>query len=176
MDLISKSFTKHCTNRLFCIIGLLKLLPRFLLDGDAQVREAAANPISTMARLKIGLVGQQEPGTEQGHNSSHGQDAGSSSSSATTPIPPRSPPHLQFMFLVFGNTVKNCRLPCPLDEPSFLDRRLPAKGPCRVCQLEASIFRDIINPAPISCRADGPPWFLGILSCCPNKGHSRHPR
>ncbi|GJJ73566.1 hypothetical protein EMPS_05924 [Entomortierella parvispora] len=93
VDLISKSFTKHCTNGLFCISGLLKFLPQFLLDEDAQVREAAAAAISTVAHLTIGLVAQQEPGTEQDHSASQGQDAGSSSSSATTPISSPSTAH-----------------------------------------------------------------------------------
>lgn len=91
VDLISKSFTKHCTSGLFCISGLLKFLPQFLLDEDAQVREAAATAIATVAHQTIGLVALQEPGAEQDHNIGHGQDAGSSS--ATTPVSSPSTAH-----------------------------------------------------------------------------------
>ncbi|KAI1307291.1 hypothetical protein EDD11_004542 [Mortierella claussenii] len=56
VELITKSFTKHCTNSIFCISGLLKFLPQFLLDEDAQVREAAARAISAVAFQTITLA------------------------------------------------------------------------------------------------------------------------
>ncbi|KAG0006306.1 Protein-associating with the carboxyl-terminal domain of ezrin [Entomortierella chlamydospora] len=68
VELISKSFTKHCTNGLFCISGLLKFLPQFLLDEDQQVREAAARVISTVAHQTTSLVPQSESTAEQQEN------------------------------------------------------------------------------------------------------------
>ncbi|KAF9347861.1 Protein-associating with the carboxyl-terminal domain of ezrin [Mortierella sp. AD094] len=68
VELISKSFTKHCTNGLFCISGLLKFLPQFLLDEDLQVREAAAKAISAVAHQTTALVPQPESTTEQQEN------------------------------------------------------------------------------------------------------------
>ncbi|KAG0207738.1 Protein-associating with the carboxyl-terminal domain of ezrin [Mortierella sp. GBA30] len=65
LELITKSFTKHCTNGLFCVSGLLKFLPQFLLDEDVQVREAAARTISTVAHQTTALVSHSDPTTEQ---------------------------------------------------------------------------------------------------------------
>ncbi|KAG0380259.1 Protein-associating with the carboxyl-terminal domain of ezrin [Mortierella sp. AD032] len=65
LELISKSFTKHCTNGAFCISGLLKFLPQFLLDEDLQVREAAATAISTVAHQTTTLVQPTDPTGEQ---------------------------------------------------------------------------------------------------------------
>ncbi|KAG0345711.1 Protein-associating with the carboxyl-terminal domain of ezrin [Podila humilis] len=56
VELITKSFTKHCTNGPFCISGLLKFLPQFLLDDDMKVREAAANAIASVAHQTIMLA------------------------------------------------------------------------------------------------------------------------
>ncbi|KAG0327018.1 Protein-associating with the carboxyl-terminal domain of ezrin [Podila horticola] len=61
VELITKSFTKHCTNGPFCISGLLKFLPQFLLDDDLQVREAAANAIASVAHQTITLVTPADP-------------------------------------------------------------------------------------------------------------------
>ncbi|KAF9438152.1 Protein-associating with the carboxyl-terminal domain of ezrin [Entomortierella beljakovae] len=68
MELISKSFTKHCTNGLFCISGLLKFLPQFLLDEDQHVREAAAKAISAVAHQTTTLVTPSESAAEQQEN------------------------------------------------------------------------------------------------------------
>jgi len=64
VELISNSCTKHCTNELFCISGLLKFLPQFLLDEDSQVREAAARAITTVADQTIMLLPGRDSASE----------------------------------------------------------------------------------------------------------------
>ncbi|KAG0312026.1 Protein-associating with the carboxyl-terminal domain of ezrin [Linnemannia gamsii] len=92
LELISKSFTKHCTNGAFCISGLLKFLPQFLLDEDLQVREAAARAISTVAHLTTALVqpmdttGEQQQPSAGAEANGVNQDA-DVSSTASTPSP-----------------------------------------------------------------------------------------
>ncbi|KAF9194875.1 Protein-associating with the carboxyl-terminal domain of ezrin [Haplosporangium sp. Z 767] len=90
LDLISKSFTKHCTNALFCVSGLLKFLPQFLLDDDVQIREAAARAISTVAHQTPTLVSISESTPEQQKQQLTGNSADDPSSTASTPIIPPS--------------------------------------------------------------------------------------
>ncbi|KAF9135093.1 Protein-associating with the carboxyl-terminal domain of ezrin [Mortierella sp. 14UC] len=95
LELISKSFTKHCTNGAFCISGLLKFLPQFLLDEDLQVREAAARAISTVAHQTTTLVQPTDPtGEQQQQPSSTGTDANGvnqdSDANSTTSTPSAS--------------------------------------------------------------------------------------
>lgn len=86
LELISKSFTKHCTNGAFCISGLLKFLPQFLLDEDLQVREAAARTISTVAHQTTALVqpmdttGEQQQSSAEANGVNQDSDAGSTAS------------------------------------------------------------------------------------------------
>ncbi|KAF9923126.1 Protein-associating with the carboxyl-terminal domain of ezrin [Linnemannia zychae] len=94
LELISKSFTKHCTNGAFCISGLLKFLPQFLLDEDVQVREAAARTIATVAHQTTTLVqpadslGEHQSTTKSEANGTiQDSDAGTAS-----PTPPASSP------------------------------------------------------------------------------------
>ncbi|KAG0232424.1 Protein-associating with the carboxyl-terminal domain of ezrin [Mortierella sp. GBA43] len=90
VELISKSCTKHCTNGLFCISGLLKFLPQFLLDEDPQVRKATAQAISSVAEQTITLISSQDSTESQeseeqqrqlGEGDVNGTSAGSSSTS-----------------------------------------------------------------------------------------------
>ncbi|KAK3828519.1 MAG: hypothetical protein J3Q66DRAFT_322863 [Benniella sp.] len=96
VELISNSCTKHCTNELFCISGLLKFLPQFLLDDDSQVREAAARAITTVANQTLMLLpgrdsasesqesGEQRYLTVEGDSNGHGTGV----STASTPSSP----------------------------------------------------------------------------------------
>ncbi|KAG0202913.1 Protein-associating with the carboxyl-terminal domain of ezrin [Mortierella sp. NVP41] len=89
LELIAKSFTKHCTNGAFCISGLLKFLPQFLLDEDLQVREAAARAISTVAHQTITLVqstdsaGEQQQSTPGAETNGVHQDSDANSIAST---------------------------------------------------------------------------------------------
>ncbi|KAF8975623.1 Protein-associating with the carboxyl-terminal domain of ezrin [Entomortierella lignicola] len=133
VELISKSFTKHCTNGLFCISGLLKFLPQFLLDEDLQVREAAAKAISDVAHQTISLVSHPESTVEQQEhlNSNIGEvDAGHPSTPSSpsnqsahvsrirqycekqqTLLPPRRPIFSRSAFMgersLSGNSLRN---------------------------------------------------------------------
>ncbi|KAI7816483.1 hypothetical protein BC939DRAFT_42948 [Gamsiella multidivaricata] len=94
VELISKSFTKHCTSGLFCISGLLKFLPQFLLDDDLQVREAAANAISTVAHQAITLVSQPDLAVEQ-QDQQHLAESDANKTNtegSSTPMPPAPSP------------------------------------------------------------------------------------
>ncbi|KAF9913110.1 Protein-associating with the carboxyl-terminal domain of ezrin [Linnemannia zychae] len=95
LELISKSFTKYCTNGAFCISGLLKFLPQFLLDEDLQVREAAARAISTVAHQTTTLVQPTDSaGEQQQQQSSTGTDTNGvnqdSDANSTTSAPSAS--------------------------------------------------------------------------------------
>ncbi|KAG0264315.1 Protein-associating with the carboxyl-terminal domain of ezrin [Mortierella polycephala] len=94
LDLISKSFTKHCTNALFCVSGLLKFLPQFLLDDDLQVREAAARAISTVAHQTPALVSIPELTPEQQKQQLTDNSTDDPSSTAPTPITPSPSAHV----------------------------------------------------------------------------------
>lgn len=87
VELITKSFTKHCTNGPFCISGLLKFLPQFLLDDDMQVREAAANAIASVAHQTITLVA-----TDPDHSSEATSETNSETGVSTSPSPASSSP------------------------------------------------------------------------------------
>ncbi|KAG0361513.1 Protein-associating with the carboxyl-terminal domain of ezrin [Podila minutissima] len=89
VELITKSFTKHCTNGPFCISGLLKFLPQFLLDDDLQVREAAANAIASVAHQTITLVTPADPVEPSSDATS---DANSETGISTSPSPALSSP------------------------------------------------------------------------------------
>ncbi|KAF9152836.1 Protein-associating with the carboxyl-terminal domain of ezrin [Linnemannia schmuckeri] len=94
LELISKSFTKHCTNGAFCISGLLKFLPQFLLDEDIQVREAAARAISTVAHQTTTLVQPTDTAGEQQQASAGAEANGAnqdSDASSTISTPSASP-------------------------------------------------------------------------------------
>ncbi|KAF8944941.1 Protein-associating with the carboxyl-terminal domain of ezrin [Haplosporangium gracile] len=94
LELISKSFTKHCTNGAFCISGLLKFLPQFLLDEDLQVREAAARAISTVAHQTTTLVQPTDTAGEQQQTSAGAEANGANQdldASSTTSTPSASP-------------------------------------------------------------------------------------
>ncbi|ORZ26921.1 hypothetical protein BCR41DRAFT_367920 [Lobosporangium transversale] len=92
VELISKSFTKHCTNGLFCISGLLKFLPQFLLDEDVRVREAAAKAISEIAFQTINLMPQTEITEQQDQQQQREEDDSSTASisSVSSPSPSQS--------------------------------------------------------------------------------------
>ncbi|KAG0306437.1 Protein-associating with the carboxyl-terminal domain of ezrin [Dissophora globulifera] len=94
VELISNSFTKHCTNGLFCISGLLKFLPQFLLDDDLQVREAAAKAISIVAHQTTTLVSGPETAADQQDQLQTDADANGASPglAATTPSAPSPSP------------------------------------------------------------------------------------
>ncbi|KAF9578455.1 hypothetical protein BGW38_005726 [Lunasporangiospora selenospora] len=91
VDLISRSFTKHSTNSLFCVHGLLKFLPQFLLDDEREVREAAARAISMVAQQAVTLASTSAESTivdqpdSQTSSESEKQQDGGSSSAATSP-------------------------------------------------------------------------------------------
>ncbi|KAF9954128.1 Protein-associating with the carboxyl-terminal domain of ezrin [Mortierella alpina] len=86
IDLITKSFTKHCTNAPFCVSGLMKFLPQFLLDEDLQVREAAARVIATVAHQAAALVSSSDATAEQRNEPTDSNlDVDVASSSSTTP-------------------------------------------------------------------------------------------
>ncbi|KAG0036907.1 Protein-associating with the carboxyl-terminal domain of ezrin [Podila clonocystis] len=89
VELITKSFTKHCTNGPFCISGLLKFLPQFLLDDDLQVREAAANAIASVAHQTITLVTPADPVEPSSEAIS---DTNSETGVSTSPSPASSSP------------------------------------------------------------------------------------
>lgn len=94
LELISKSFTKHCTNGAFCISGLLKFLPQFLLDEDVQVREAAARAISTVALQTTTLVQPTDNAGDQQQISTGGEVNGTnqdSDANSTASTPSASP-------------------------------------------------------------------------------------
>ncbi|KAG9070860.1 hypothetical protein KI688_008401 [Linnemannia hyalina] len=94
LELISNSFTKHCTNGAFCISGLLKFLPQFLLDEDLQIREAAARAISTIAHQTTTLVQPTDNAGEQQQTSTGAEANGAnqdSDASSTASTPSASP-------------------------------------------------------------------------------------
>ncbi|KAF9295005.1 Protein-associating with the carboxyl-terminal domain of ezrin [Linnemannia elongata] len=91
LSLISKSFTKHCTNGAFCISGLLKFLPQFLLDDDPQVREAAARAISTVAHQTTTLVQPADNAGEQQQTAEANGANQDSDASSTASTPSASP-------------------------------------------------------------------------------------
>lgn len=86
LELISKSFTKHCTNGAFCISGLLKFLPQFLLDEDLQVREAAARAISAVALQTTTLVQPSDNAGDQQQTSTGAEANGANQDSDASPI------------------------------------------------------------------------------------------
>jgi len=86
LELIAKSFTKHCTNAHFCVSGLLKFLTQFLLDEDLQVREAAARAIATVAHQAAALVTSSDATAEQRNEPTDSNlDVDGASSTSTTP-------------------------------------------------------------------------------------------
>ncbi|KAG9320097.1 hypothetical protein KVV02_008318 [Mortierella alpina] len=92
LELITKSFTKHCTNAPFCVSGLMKFLPQFLLDEDLQVREAAARAIATVAHQASALVSSSDTTVEQRHDPTDSNlEVDAASSTFTTPPVSSSP-------------------------------------------------------------------------------------
>ncbi|KAF9964206.1 Protein-associating with the carboxyl-terminal domain of ezrin [Mortierella alpina] len=86
LELIAKSFTKHCTNAHFCVSGLMKFLPQFLLDEDLQVREAAARAIATVAHQAAALATNSDATAEQRNEPTDSNlDVDAASSISTTP-------------------------------------------------------------------------------------------
>ncbi|KAF8926144.1 Protein-associating with the carboxyl-terminal domain of ezrin [Dissophora ornata] len=89
VELLAKSFTKHCTNGPFCVSGLLKFLPQFLLDDDLQVREAAARAISTVAHQATTLASSQDSTAEQQEQQQHAEgDANGANPGTSMPSVP----------------------------------------------------------------------------------------
>ncbi|KAF9560065.1 Protein-associating with the carboxyl-terminal domain of ezrin [Mortierella alpina] len=86
LELITMSFTKHCTNALFCVSGLMKFLPQFLLDEDLQIREAAARAIATVAHQAAALASGYDVAAEQRNEPTDSHlDVDTGSSTSITP-------------------------------------------------------------------------------------------